>query len=224
MNLDLFGTVDGDLLYHPGYSFGMHMGEQEGWSHGVVVTDRWVERCVRECSLPVVIDNGAFPAWRDGKTLSLSEQLDSIWHCVSVAGSRVARIIAPDVIGDARATYARICGSIGELANYRMKLLLPMQEGCNTARLVDLARNIGAGLFIGGASKSWKIKQVMRVRALDSFIYVHVGRVGRFHELEQCARAGADAFDTTSFMRRQHSNVAIDWRPRFHQFCKRVGP
>lgn len=221
--LDLgFDECTHRLFYYAGYTFSMPLGEQSEWCSGVVTTPRYIDRCLRECDLPVVIDNGAFPAWRNGTPLTLEKQLDGIFECADKAGDRVIHVIAPDVIGNARATWSRICASLDELREFWPRLLLPMQEGVDTARMVDLALGIGAGLFVGGATKLWKRRQVERVRAVSEDVFLHVGRISKKSELSHAAWCGVDSFDTTTFLRQQTINKAIEWRPRFEKFVKKA--
>lgn len=166
-SLDL-GEPTARLRYFCGYSFGMHLGDQLDWCSGVVTTPRYIDRCISECELPIIIDNGAFPAWRKGEPLTLDDQLSGIWECVEKSGERCRFVIAPDVIGDARKTWVRIAASLSELRSLWSRLLLPMQEGVDTARFVSLAQRIGAGLFIGGSSKQWKRLRIDALAALDA--------------------------------------------------------
>lgn len=162
----------------------------------------------------VVLDNGAFPAWRDGRELSLGEQLDGIHEAMEVLGSSVEWIIAPDVVADARATWARICACQLELRQYGLhRLLLPVQDGMDIASVAALANELEAGVFVGGSGWGFKARALLELTHHE-VRWVHVGRASRIEELQTCAELGADAVDSSSFLRAQHANVAARDRYR----------
>jgi hypothetical protein len=164
-----------------------------------------------------ILDNGAFPAWRKGEPLNLTQQIDGL------AGAMEAItptwVIAPDVIGDAKASLERTKEGTRLLEiEGGGRWLLALQEGADIPSYCDLAADLSAGLFVGGARKRWKRRTLERVRAHDKKVWVHVGRISKARELHHAALMGANAFDTTTFLRQQDKNKSIQWRERFERY------
>jgi len=210
------------LHYYAGYTWGMPVGDTAPWCAGVVITPRWLKRFAGEgCHLPVILDNGAWPAYAAGRVPDFGAQLEGLHEGIEALGEQLEWVIAPDVVGDAGASWSRTLSSLTCLWEQRGRLLLPVQDGSCLRDYVTLAREEGDGIFVGGSTKEVKRRMVERIRAIDSSVYVHVGRISRERELMHAAEHAVDSFDTTTFMRRQDANRAIAWRPRFQRWVRR---
>lgn len=178
---------------------------------GVVVTPRWMDRFTRESDAEgiahrVIIDNGAYPAWVNGEVMGFGEQLDGIHHAMT-ARPDAEWIIAPDVVGDADRTWARLNACALELETYGLhRLLLPLQDGMDVARVVRLADAYSCGIFVGGSTWRYKVEALRELQGCNTR-WVHVGRASSWAQLEAAASLGADAVDSTSFVRRYDHNV-----------------
>lgn len=178
---------------------------------GIVVTPRWMTRMMQEpdtqgIAKRVIIDNGAYPAWVQGTIMTLSEQLDGI-HSALALRPDAEWIIAPDVVGDAGRTWARINACAAELEQYGLhRLLLPLQDGMDVGRVVGLAAAYGAGIFVGGSTWRFKTEALRELQAHETR-WVHVGRASSWAQLSAASQLGADSVDSTSFVRRFEHNV-----------------
>jgi hypothetical protein len=83
------------------------------------------------------------------------------------------------------------------------KLLLPVQDGMETAAVAEMLqahRNLG--IFLGGSTE-WKLKTMygwgMVAAAFDR--HYHIGRVNTARRIRLAAEAGAQSFDGTSATR-----------------------
>lgn len=205
------------LEYWAGYTFSMPLGDQWKWCRGVVLTPRYARRAAKECrGLPVMMDNGAFAAWKNGVALPFSEHMSQLIGGIETLGRTPERIILPDIVADGAASFARSKKSIELLAaRYGLnRLWLPIQEGMDVHEAMRVAKNMG-GIFIGGATKQWKLDVVRYLRWYNKTIPVHIGRLSKPQELAEAVYVGANSFDTTTFMRQQHINRKIKWHDRF---------
>jgi len=210
------------LRFYVGYSFGGR--EVEGWTHGVVCTPRWVRAAMRETRLSVVLDNGAFPAWRDGIDLSYDDQISSMLDALHIiTPARVLWVILPDVVGDAVETRRRSEQALADLDVSPSVCLAPYQEGADAEEFAAWvrARGIG-GAFIGGATKEWK--RLACSQLVDRVPWVHVARISADHELHWAAYLGADSFDSTTptrgFTHHQTAGRERDWAASFSRYCE----
>ena len=215
---------------YAGYSFSMQRAAQavgiEPRICGIVTTPRWARDVAREFSIDpdegctlegheapsmgssILLDNGAFPAWRRGEPLSMREQLDGIHDAMGVLGMATDWIIAPDVVGDAQTSWDRTISSLPELEQYGLsRLMLAAQDNADLDMLAGLALELQCGVFIGGRDWSFKAHALATLAAYD-LPWLHVGRAKTEAELAACARLGAHACDSTSWLRMQHHNVA----------------
>lgn len=211
----------GKLRFYCGYSFGAHTVED--YTHAIVSTPRWITRALRESQLPIVLDNGAFPAWRDGVDLSLSDQLETMSDALTAIGPRLLWAVLPDVVEDARESFRRSTVGLSSLDVPRIKMLVPVQEGAPFAEYVAFveANKVG-GVFIGGGSKRFKLEAL---KALAGKVpWVHIARISADHELHWAAYYGADSFDsgapTYGFTDHQTSGRQRDWSSSFGRYCE----
>lgn len=152
------------------------------------------------------------------RTLRVDAELVRAAMLARLTGSGTATVEVPGlgrfVVGDARATWVRIRASLTELRGYGLDhLLLPVQDGSDIASTVALARECGAGIFVGGSGWAYKYRALVALARHD-VRWVHVGRASSIEQLQICAELGADAVDSTSFLRAQHANVRARARYR----------
>lgn len=235
-----------------GYSWGMSTGFMDEWFTGMVVAPKWYARAAKElrvreavpnrystrpleadvwqedelCDtdepLQVMLDNGAFPAFRDGIDLSMGEQLDSL-HAGLELFPDAAWVVAPDIVAEPHRSWARTVASLTELEVYGLhRVLIPFQNGQDVERVAGLAKEIGSGVFVGG-TVDWKLDAVKELENLD--VYVHVGRVTKDAQMAWCARFGVNSIDSSSFLRRQWSNMSrrVDFLRAFERYARKRG-
>jgi hypothetical protein len=207
-----------------GYTFGWPrcLRDYERWCSGVVVTPRYADQLAKEIDpyTPVMLDNGAWPAFRDGKSLYIEEMLDSMDQAIETLGTeRVRWAIFPDDVGNPNTTTRRMERSLRR-RNPNVQWLIPIQEGMDLATHGHLAQHVG-GVFVGGKTHEWKLGTAKRLRQLFPDLHIHVGRLSKAGHLHQAAQIGIDSFDTTTFMIRMGSNQFTDYAPRLRKYVKR---
>ena len=145
--------------------------------------------------LPWALDNGAFPAWKNGAAWdrhAFERALD--W----AAGQTLTPswVVVPDVVTDPDATLASWEEWAPKLRGMGMRLALAVQDGMepNTVR----AHTDPEVIFVGGSS-AWKLS-TLRVWAKE-FPRVHVGRVNGLRGLMSCHNAGVESVDGTGYFR-----------------------
>lgn len=238
------------LQIYAGYSWGMSTRELDDFITGVIVAPKHAERASKErrlretcrhryCGgrpleaevwdeeledvdtpLAVMLDNGAYPAYRDGRELSFVEQLDGLFRALEFFPD-AAWIVAPDVVAEPRRSWARTTRSLAKLASAGLhRVLVPFQNGMDLDQVAGLARELESGVFVGG-TLDWKLSAAARLEELG--LYVHVGRVASDAQLAACARHGVASIDSTSFLRRQHHNVSRrgDYLQSFERYARR---
>jgi hypothetical protein len=152
-----------------------------------------------------MLDNGAFPAWRDGITLTGREMFLAQRDAIADLGGRVRWAIAPDIVAGGEDSWRRSLTWAPELQALGVEVLLPVQEGQHLRRCAEQAQEMGAGLFVGGATKGWKIAAARRLREFAPDAHIHVGRVALAGHLQRLAGV-IDSFDSTYWVRAQEHN------------------
>jgi hypothetical protein len=206
-----------------GYTFGWPkcLRDYDPWCSGVVVTPRYADQLAREIDpyTPVMLDNGAWPAFRDGKILYIEDMLDSMDEAIDTLGSeRVRWAIFPDDVGNPHTTTRRMERAMRR-RNPDVKWLVPIQEGMDLRSHGHLATHVG-GVFVGGKTHEWKLRTAKNLRALFPDLYIHVGRLSKPGHLHQAAQIGINSFDTTTFMIRMGTNQHTDYKPRLRSYVK----
>lgn len=213
------------VAVYAGYSFGMERAAERAgllpWLTGVVVTPKWARRCAREVtghmSRHVIIDNGAYPAWRDGRELTLAEQVDGIRAAMEHLDPEW--IVLPDVVADARASWWRTLAGAADLEDVGLhRTMVVAQDGMRPEDVAALAAELGAGVFIGGSDWAFKSRMMHGLAALD-VRHVHVGRASQPTHIEACCEIGAQSCDSTSYLRQQKYNTerTDEWRALFER-------
>lgn len=103
---------------------------------------------------------------------------------------------APDVVGDARATWARSCDVLGCIRGLGFPAALVAQDGIETLAIEWEAFDV---LFIGGTT-GWKesscVPELVR-EAKQRDKWVHMGRVNSFRRIRLAKEIGCDSVDGT---------------------------
>ncbi|MFP4599946.1 MAG: hypothetical protein ACLFVJ_16940 [Persicimonas sp.] len=220
------------IEHYGGYAFGwLAKAEQRNclpWVRAVVTTPKWAEKVARETpsDIPVMLDNGAYPAFRDGLTPS-EHSAASTWRKMSeaaeVLGDRIKWVIYPDVVGNACLTWKRIERSCRSLhwPFPRSKCLVPIQEKMCLVGAIRMATRYGGGVFIGGDKRSWKFQTAKRLRALAPDLHIHIARISSDDHIEHARWMGASSFDTTTYYYGMGSAKRSDFATRLKRHCKR---
>lgn len=229
--LDLFAPPKAHrMCIYTGYSFGLSGAVAAAgygpYLSGVVITPRYVGRLREAGPLAdrLVLDNGAYPAWHKGEPLTYAQQLDGLHEALAQCDPEW--IIAPDVVADARASLARTVASLTELAQYgTQRLLLAIQDGMDVDRIAGMAREMDCGVFVGGSGWPFKHRTLLALKGAG-VRWVHVGRINSRQHIALAAAAGADASDSTSYVRKQTHNVQKQamWRRVMEDHAHRATP
>lgn len=197
--------------YYAGYSFGWANAHAElaPYVQGCVVAPRWARRAWADVGdARIILDNGAFGAWKAGEHLTLFEQLAALEDAVELFGpERIDFVVWPDVVANAALTQRRFVDTLRAFSWRGLRALHPVQEGAAIEELARIASWRGDGLFIGGATEEWKLATAERIRRTHPELYLHVGRLYRPGHIHRAAQIGIDSFDTTVFARSNHWNA-----------------
>ena len=211
----------GSLRYLAGYSFSVPERVRP-YIHGIVSTPRWVDRAAASYPWPIMLDNGAFPAWRDGVTLDPVGSMRAMRAACAKHGERVVSLIAPDIIAGGERSWrvtAHYAARMREWSQGR-RIFLPVQEGQNLELVVRYAQESDCDLFVGGATHEFKCSTSEALRALWPGAYIHVGRIAADGDLYWHS-SRADSFDNTSFVRAQHYNKRQPYELQLGRYCER---
>lgn len=224
-------TTDTKLEHYAGYSFGwLAKAESRGalpYVSAVVTVPRYAARVAREIpgSIPVVLDNGAFPAFSqklDPYQYSLADVWREMREASEILGDRVRWVVVPDVVGNPNLTWRRIEDSIRSLhwRFPRHKCLIPVQENMRLADVVHIARYYGGGVFIGGRERRWKFSTAQRIKSIAPDLHVHIARISAEEHLQYACWVGADSFDTTSYYYGMGNAPRLHFGARLERYCE----
>lgn len=215
--------VDQTMEFYAGYSFGWASCSWpiRRFISGVVVTPRYAARCSREVDpdIPLILDNGAFPAWAKGDELTFFDQIHHLERAIDEVGeSRVRFVVWPDVVGSPNRTMRRLVDTFRAFAFKSLPALIPVQEGAYVEEVCSLAAHRG-GLFVGGKTRQWKMAVLEQARRFSPNLHIHIGRISSSGHLHRAAAGRATSFDTTTFLRQMGSNRFTDYRPRLERYA-----
>lgn len=185
---------------------------------GLIASPKAIEG--RKVAGPLILDNGAYPAYRDGVNLKESKQLKTLLK--SANEHRPEMIVVPDVVGEGDVSFKRTKNTAPTLYNetkdWSPRLLFAVQEGMKIWPMVELAKMYDGGIFIGGQSYTWKRYAVETVRAKCEEIYVHTARIWKegdchFHS------SRVQSFDNTTFCRGQNFNTSKPFEDTLNRYC-----
>ena len=148
------------------------------------------------------MDNGAFAGFDPGAFVRMLEAFHGYRGELFVT--------APDVVGDAAATFALWSFWSHLLEGLRRRPAYVVQDGITPDLLPD-----APAYFIGGTTTFKESEQVARVCAYAKArgIWVHWGRVNTKRRMAIAARAGVDSYDGTGWSMFPEARVpkAIAW-------------
>lgn len=133
-------------------------------------------------------DNDAFSGFDPGRYMTMLDALEGTPGCLFV--------VAPDVVGDAEATFTLYLKWAGEILGRNLPLGFVGQDGATVA---DVPWNGISALFVGGSTE-WKLGDAAAVlvkEAKDRGKWVHMGRVNSWRRLEYAKSLGVDSVDGT---------------------------
>jgi len=217
---ELVRQGNGEMEFWAGWQWS-HPPEIRPYIAGQVITPKWAGEY--RGTDPVMLDNGAFAAWRDKADLRESDHVEAV---VSAARKLVPRfIVLPDIVGGGDESLARSRRSaapiLRELGNQSgARLLVAVQEGMRIWEAVELAEMLEGGIFVGGAGMEWKRYAAQTVRAKSRGTYLHVGRIWKDGDVSYHS-ALADSFDNTTYARGQRFNRGIDKVSTLSRYCGR---
>ena len=199
----------GRIRYYAGYSW-TTPEVVKPFSRGQVATPRWAKRVKG----PLMLDNGAWPAFRDGVELPFSKQVAAMAPFIE----RAEWIIAPDKVAAGEESWVRTRRALALWHEHAHKMLLPVQEGADLSEVVAWGRHAG-GLFVGGSTYDWKIAVSKMLRGLGFEGVIHVGRIARPQHLSALSGV-ADSIDNTTWVRAQNYNKALPLAALLRQYIE----
>jgi len=161
--------------------------------------------------LPYAVDNGAFPAWKNGEPWDEDTFVKSLdWVAEQQLLPRW--IVVPDVVTDPEGTFEAWEEWAPRLRRLGVPLALAVQDGMTPAEVY--ARADPEVIFVGG-SRDWKL--ATRREWAKRFPRVHVGRVNGVRDLLACRQLGVESVDGTGFFRgrRKQLEGLIDYLEAF---------
>lgn len=162
--------------------------------------------CLRAEGFRYAIDNGAWSAFQQGR--SLDER--AFMKAVDTHGERADWIVLPDIVAGGRRSLDYSLAWLERLRGLPTPLLIAVQDGME----VDDVRghlNPSVGIFVGGTT-DWKERTaaVWGALARRRNCYLHIGRVNSVRRIRIAAAAGADSIDGTSVSRYALSLPRLD--------------
>ena len=151
--------------------------------------------------LPYAIDNGAFPAWTNGREWDGPAFVDAM-EWVAKQEVRPRWIVVPDVVTDAEATFDSWSRWEPRLRDLRIPLAFAVQDGMTPQ---DVERKVSPDVIFVGGSRDWKLQT--REAWARSFPRVHIGRVNGLRDLMACHRPGVESVDGTGFFRGRRAQL-----------------
>jgi hypothetical protein len=176
----LSGAINGTVLANPRPDLGLMLSP--GMGNNVAPLQFF----------PYALDNGCYA---QGDSFDAGDWLE--W----LAGLRRYRerclfAVAPDVVGDARATLERSTPYLPTVRQLGYPVAFVTQDGCRS----DLVPWDGFDVLFVGGSDAWKLGEAswqIVAEAKARGRTVHMGRVNSFRRLRACAVSGVDSADGT---------------------------
>lgn len=201
---DVLTEGAGKMDFWAGWQW-IYKPEMIGYMRGIVISPKWATDYRQ--SYPVMLDNGAWPAFRDGEDIPEDVHLNNVLEAAEALSPEY--VICPDIVGGGDESLQRTARTIRPIYDatrlYGSTMLVPVQEGMKLWPAVDLARSFGGGMFVGGASYTWKRYAVTTIREYDPDIYIHVGRIWKDGDCHWHS-SQIDSYDNTTYGRGQEWN------------------
>jgi hypothetical protein len=146
--------------------------------------------------LPYALDNGAFPAWKNGEDWDEECFLKALDWC-DTKPIKPRWVVVPDVVTNAPATFEMWHQWAPRIQERGYTLAFACQDGM-TPRMVEDHGVSASVMFIGGTAK-WKMSSLAEWTA--AYPRVHVGRINGLRGLMACHALGVESTDGTGFFR-----------------------
>lgn len=180
MTVFLSGAINATVLANPRPDLGLMLSP--GMGNNVAPLQFW----------PHALDNGCYA---QGESFVPGDWLE--W----LAGLRRYRertlfAVAPDVVGNAEATYARSLPYLPTIRQLGFPAAFVTQDGCTSALVPWGACDV---VFVGG-SDDWKLSEASWAlvnEAKRRGLWVHMGRCNSWRRLRACVIADVDSVDGT---------------------------
>ena len=165
-------------------------------------------------NIPWAADNDCFAA---GDIFEFGAFLAWLMRRCQYRGSRLFAV-APDVLGDAEATWERSAPALSQIKSLGFKTALVAQDGIERQPVNWDAFDV---LFIGGSTK-WKLSHHAREAVATAKArgkWVHMGRVNSERRLRTAAMWGCDSADGTYLRPAPDINFPkmINWLDSLHR-------
>jgi len=148
--------------------------------------------------IPYALDNGAWPAWKNGRAWSENEWRHLL-HWAALSGITPLWAVVPDVVADRDATLARWPVYSTVIRSFGFRCAFAVQDGMT----FDDVPDDECVLFLAGSDVgNWKVKNIKPWCARFPG-RVHVARVNTWDRLLLCWRAGAISVDGTGWFRKK---------------------
>lgn len=153
--------------------------------------------CLRNEGMGYALDNGAWTAFQQGK--SLDEKL--FMTAVEKMGEKADWIVLPDIVAGGLRSLDYSLAWMERLRGIPTRLLIAVQNGMEVNDVRSFL-NPAVGIFVGGDTE-WKEKTAVQWGSVARRrnCYLHVGRVNSARRIAICNAAGANSFDGTSVSR-----------------------
>ncbi len=171
---------------------------------GVLSSPRCVYRDAHDKGFRWAADNDAYLAWDEDKFVRMLDTITGIPGCLFV--------VAPDVVGDAKATLDRFYEWKYRLEGTRQPRAFVAQDGIE---------NVGVpwahihALFIGGTTefKMGPVAAGIAREARRNRKWLHMGRVNTRKRIRYAKSLGCDSIDGTNFSMFRKTNLpwALEW-------------
>lgn len=153
-------------------------------------------RGVPEPVMPYALDNGAWPAYKNGEPWDEYGFLKLVERAAACP-KKPMFLIVPDAVGNASYTLESWHRWQPELKNLGWPLAFAVQDGIKPEQVPPEADLI----FVGGTTQ-WKLKTM---RYWCERYSCHVGQINTGKRLYQCHDAGAQSVDGTGWLRDRRS-------------------
>lgn len=169
---------------------------------------------------PWALDNGAFGAWKNGRTWSESAFAASLDHAQKVHSPLFA--VLPDEVGDGRASLRKSTAYLGTAPRH-VPWFLSVQDGMTESDVRAVIKDVD-GLFLGGTDAFKATARRWCSMAHEHGKRFHFARVSTETRLRAALDMGADSADTSQplwsrdawlrcerWWRDAHAQRSFDW-------------
>lgn len=154
--------------------------------------------------LPVAIDNGAFSGFAPGPFARMLADYDA-------AGVAVDWVACPDVVGDAKGTFALWLKWSPIIRGFGFRPALVLQDGMDRNAVYDFDP---PAVFVGGSTE-WKLGP--QARLIVEMVAArgrpcHMGRVNSRRRIRYAAEIGCTSFDGSGFSQWPDARIPLGVR------------